>query len=70
MENPRFVEGKLGTHFIERETTLMDEMKQITEGRKPLGEKLAHLSSAKKRIAAMAAVAAITQIHHYQQTKQ
>jgi pyruvate carboxylase subunit A len=70
MENPRFVEGKLGTHFIERETTLMDEMKQITEGRKPLGEKLAHLSSEKKRIAAMAAVAAITQMHHYQQTKQ
>jgi pyruvate carboxylase subunit A len=70
MENPRFVEGKLGTYFIERETTLMDEMKQITEGRKPLGEKLADLSSAKKRIAAMAAVAAITQMHHYQQTKQ
>jgi pyruvate carboxylase subunit A len=62
MENPRFVKGELGTHFIERETTLMDDMKRIMERERPLGEKLSPIDD-KKRIAAIAAVAAITQLH-------
>ena len=70
MENPRFVKGELGTHFIEKETTLMDDMKAIQEREKPLEEKLSHLFEGKRRIAAVAAVAAITQMHRYTQPKQ
>ena len=33
MENPRFVEGKLGTHFIERETTLNEDMRALWSGK-------------------------------------
>jgi acetyl/propionyl-CoA carboxylase alpha subunit len=35
MENPRFMRGELGTHFIDRETTLMDDMKRIMEQENP-----------------------------------
>ncbi len=65
MENPRFVKGDLGTHFIERETALMDDMKRMREREKPLEEKLSHSFENKKRIAAIAAVAAITQMHRH-----
>ncbi|MGD0920024.1 MAG: hypothetical protein ABSB22_26605, partial [Thermodesulfobacteriota bacterium] len=70
MENPRFVKAELGTHFIEKETTLVDEMKRIMEREKPLEERLSHLFTEKRRIAAIAAVAAITQMEHHTQTKQ
>ncbi len=70
MENPRFIKGELGTHFIDRETTLLDDMKRIMEREKPLEEKLSHLFEGKKRIAAIAAVAAITQMHRHTQAKQ
>jgi pyruvate carboxylase subunit A len=63
MENPRFVKGELGTHFIDRETTLMDDMKRIMKREKSLEERLSRLFEDKKRIAAVAAVAAITQMH-------
>jgi pyruvate carboxylase subunit A len=63
MENPRFVKGELGTHFIESETTLLDDMKSIMEREKPLEEKLPKLFEEKKRIAAIAAVAAVTQMY-------
>jgi pyruvate carboxylase subunit A len=62
MENPRFMKGELGTHFIEHETTLIKDMKRITEREKPLEEKLAHLFEEKKRIAAIATVAAVSQM--------
>jgi pyruvate carboxylase subunit A len=62
MENPRFVKGELGTHFIDRETTLMDDMKRIMEREKPLEDKLSHPFEEKKRIAAIAAVAAMIQM--------
>jgi pyruvate carboxylase subunit A len=58
MENPRFVAGELGTHFIEKETTLMDDMKQLMAREKPLGEKVLGSVSEKKKIAAIAAVSA------------
>jgi pyruvate carboxylase subunit A len=63
MENPRFVKGELGTHFIDSETTLMDDMKRISEREKTLEEKLSHVSEERRRIAAIAAVTAITQLH-------
>ena len=70
MENPRFVKGELGTHFIDRETTLMDDMKRIMEREKPLEEKLSYLFGEKRRIAAIATVATITQMYRHTQTKQ
>jgi pyruvate carboxylase subunit A len=63
MENPRFVKGDLGTHFIDSETTLLEDMKRIVEREKPLGERLSHLSPDKRRIAAISAVAAIAQMY-------
>jgi pyruvate carboxylase subunit A len=65
MENPRFIKGELGTHFIDNETTLIDEMKSIMEREKTLEGKLSHASEEKKKIAAIAAVAAITQIYSH-----
>lgn len=62
MENLRFIKGELGTHFIEHETTLIEDMKRIIEREKPLEEKLSHLFEKKKRIAAIATVAAVSQM--------
>jgi len=70
MENLRFVKGELGTHFIDRETTLLDDMKRMMKREKPLEEKLSHLFEEKKRIAAIAAVAAVTQMQRQTQPKQ
>jgi pyruvate carboxylase subunit A len=63
MENPRFVKGQLGTHFIEKETTLLADMKAIMEREIPLTAKLPHHPEDKKRIAAIAAVAAVRQMY-------
>ncbi|MFC2058349.1 acetyl-CoA carboxylase biotin carboxylase subunit [Chloroflexota bacterium] len=62
MENPLFVKGELSTHFIESETTLLEDMKRIIEREKPLEERLSQIFDEKKKIAAIAAAAAITQI--------
>ena len=70
MENPRFVKGDLGTHFIESETTLMEDMKRNMERENPLEERLPHPAEEKKRIAAIAAVAALTRMGGYVQPKQ
>jgi pyruvate carboxylase subunit A len=59
MGNERFVQGRLGTHFVEREITLMDDMRRIVESRRHLGEGLSQGSDDKKRAAAIAAVAAM-----------
>ncbi len=63
MENPRFVKGQLGTHFIEKETTLLADMKAIMVREIPLTAKLPHHPEDKKRIAAIAAVAAVRQMY-------
>jgi pyruvate carboxylase subunit A len=63
MENPRFVDGELGTHFITRETELVNDMVAITEREKPLEEKLSQIFDETKRVAAIAAVAHVMQIH-------
>jgi pyruvate carboxylase subunit A len=55
MENSRFVRGELGTHFIEQEVTLMDEMRRIAEQQNSLAGKLPQFPDEKKRIAAIAA---------------
>jgi pyruvate carboxylase subunit A len=60
MENPRYVKGELSTHFIDSETTLLEDMKKIIEREKPLEEKLSQIFDEKKKVAAIAAVAAIT----------
>ena len=62
MENQRFVKGDLGTHFIEEETGLSDDMKRIIEREKPLEERVLHLSEENRKIAAIAAVTALTQM--------
>ena len=62
MENPRYVEGELETGFIDRETGLFDDIKRIVEQGDSLGEKLPQPFSEKKKIAAIAAVAAVTQM--------
>jgi pyruvate carboxylase subunit A len=58
MENPRFITGELGTHFIERETTLMDNIQELMAQEKYSEENALRLASGKKRIAAIAAVSA------------
>ncbi len=63
MENPRFVKGELGTHFIDSETTLIEDMKRMMEREKPLEERLSHLFEEERRIAAISAVAAVTQMY-------
>jgi pyruvate carboxylase subunit A len=59
MENPRFLAGDLGTHFIERETSLMDEMRRIAAEETPFEERLPGLLRDKRQIAAISAVAAV-----------
>ena len=63
MENTRFVKGQLGTHFIEKETTLLADMKVIMEREIPLEARLPHHPEDKKRIAAIAAVAVVRQMY-------
>ena len=62
MENPRYVEGALETGFIDRETGLLEDIKRIVEQGDSLAEKLPQPRSEKKKIAAIAAVAAVTQM--------
>lgn len=58
MENPRFIKGELGTHFIESEATLMDDMKQLMAREIDLNEERLGIATEKKKIAAIAAVSA------------
>jgi pyruvate carboxylase subunit A len=62
MENPRYVEGELETGFIDRETGLFDDIRRIVEQGDSLVEKLPQPFSEKKKTAAIAAVAAVTQM--------
>ena len=61
MENHRFVKGELSTHFIESETTLLEDMKKIIKRDEPLKERLSQIFDEKKKIAAIAAIAVVTQ---------
>ncbi|MCL2678858.1 MAG: acetyl-CoA carboxylase biotin carboxylase subunit [Dehalococcoidia bacterium] len=61
MANPRFIAGNFGTHFIDNETTLLDDMKHIMEEEKTLEAKLSEIFDQSSRAAAIAAVAAVMQ---------
>ncbi len=63
MENPRFIRGELGTHFIDEETTLLDDMKRIMGREKTLEEKLSLIFEERKKIAAISAITAVVQMH-------
>jgi len=64
LENPRFVAGDLSTHFIATETTLLDDTRKIMAREQPLEEKLTEIFDQKRKVAAVAAVAAVTQAQH------
>jgi pyruvate carboxylase subunit A len=68
MENPRFVKGELETHFVDRETTLLDDIRAIMEKEALLEKKFSRSPDDRKRIAAISAVAAITQAHRQSRT--
>ena len=59
MTNRRFAKGELGTHFIDQETTLMEDIKAVTEQENRLQEKMSHFFDDKKRVAAIAVAAAL-----------
>ena len=59
MANERFVRGELGTHFVDREVTLIEDMREIVDRQGSLGQKLSYLSEDKKKVAAIAAVTAM-----------
>jgi pyruvate carboxylase subunit A len=61
MKNPRFISGDLGTHFIEKETTLLGDMMAILDQDISLEAKLPHGGDDKKKVAAIAVVAALAQ---------
>lgn len=55
MENPTFVKGELGTHFIEQEReNLSAEMTKITARDKPLEERLSRIFDERGKIAVIA----------------
>jgi pyruvate carboxylase subunit A len=64
MENPRYMGGELDTGFIERETGLSDDIRRILSQGHSLGERLPKSLLGKKKIAAIAAAAAVTRMHH------
>ncbi len=68
MENPRFVSGDFGTSFIDRETTLADDMRAITSREKALEDKLSLIFNENRRVAAAAAAAMIAQLQQSTQS--
>ncbi len=63
MENPRYLQGELDTGFIDRESGLFDDIRRILEQGHSLGEKLPKPLLEKKKVAAIAASAAMTRMH-------
>jgi pyruvate carboxylase subunit A len=61
MENRRFARGELGTHFIEQEGSLTEDMRRIAESESSIQERLSHLFDDKKRVAAIAAALRVSQ---------
>jgi hypothetical protein len=59
MENERFLNGDLDTHFIDSEVTLFDSIKKIAEDKPPLSERLPVIFAEKKKIAAVAVAALV-----------
>ncbi|MFC1494470.1 acetyl-CoA carboxylase biotin carboxylase subunit [Thermodesulfobacteriota bacterium] len=63
MNNPRFIRGEIGTHFIEEETGLADEIKIISEKGLSLADKLPLKTAQKAKVAAIAASAVVSQMY-------
>ena len=70
MENQRFIKGEIGTHFIEEETGLLDDITRIIKREQTLADKLPLKSAQKARVAAIAASAVLTQMYHQQRIRQ
>lgn len=66
MQNPRFIDGEIGTHFIENETGLIENMKSIAAKGRGLADKLPIGSTKKSRVAAIATTAAVSRMYHRQ----
>jgi pyruvate carboxylase subunit A len=64
MENRRFEKGELGTHFIESEVTLADDIRRIAE--KEQEQQLIRLLDNKRKIAAIAVAASIAGRHGFE----
>jgi len=62
MKNPRFIKGEIGTHFIEEESGLIEDIKTVSEKEQTLADKLPLKSVQKARVAAIAASAVYQQI--------
>jgi len=61
MENRRFVKGELGTHFIDQEIGLTEDIRRIAESESSIQERLSHLFDDKKRVAAIAAALRVSE---------
>jgi pyruvate carboxylase subunit A len=70
MENERFIEGAIGTHFIEEETGLIEDIKTVSGKGQTLADKLHHRSDQKARVAAIAASVVLAQMYNQQQIRQ
>ena len=55
MDNPRFIAGDIDTHFIEKEKTLFDDLKAISDGELSLADKLISSQDKSKKAALIAA---------------
>lgn len=69
MNNPSFVAGDLGTHFIDRETHLFEDMRRILEDEKRLADKLSGIFDERRVVAASAVAAILTQLQNERKTK-
>lgn len=69
MNNPRFVAGDMETHFIDRETHLIEDMKRIMDQEKQLEEKLSGIFDERRVVAASAVAAILTQFQNPQKPK-
>jgi pyruvate carboxylase subunit A len=58
MDNPRFIAGDIDTHFIDKEKTLFDDLKAITEREPPLTDKLISSQDKARKAAIIAASSA------------
>jgi pyruvate carboxylase subunit A len=59
LSNERFIKGDLGTHFIDSEITLLDDMKRVAEQQQMFQGRLSAPDRDKKRMVAAAVAAAI-----------
>ena len=59
MANRRFIDGDLGTHFMDTEAALADDIKKIVEQATLLSDKMQDGSDKRRKIAAAVAAAMV-----------